>query len=201
MSTGGELEEVQGENRAGLNTGEVSECANQLLAINLWVIDDQRSTALSVTAATELTLTSTELAGVLGLLDVTTGTDSLQQSNGSGGLLDGSIGKGSRGDDEGHLGHGADLVTAGEEEGGASRGGNGRSSSETLLVLVDLLVPLAPDLGRSEHATGAAHVTEGSLTSAVSSATGDTGNTGHSATSTPGLSRGLVTSLLGAGMC
>jgi hypothetical protein len=58
-------------------------------------------------------------------------------------------------------------------------------------------VPLAPDLGRSEHATGTAHVTEGGLTSAVSTTTRDTGDTGDSATSTPGLGRGLVTSLLG----
>lgn len=45
-------------------------------------------------------------------------------------------------------------------------------------------MPLPPDLGGSEHATGAAHVTEGSLTGTVGSATGHTGNTGNSATST-----------------
>ena len=43
-------------------------------------------------------------------------------------------------------------------------------------------MPLAPDLGRGEHATGSAHVTEGSLTSTVSSASRDTRNTGNSAT-------------------
>lgn len=59
-------------------------------------------------------------------------------------------------------------------------------------------MPLAPDLGGSEHATRAAHVTERSLTSTVSSSTRDTGNTGDGTTSTPGLSRGLMTSLLGA---
>jgi hypothetical protein len=51
-----------------------------------------------------------------------------------------------------------------------------------LLALVHLDVPLAPDLGGSEHATGTAHVTEGGLTSTVSTTTGDTGNTGDSAT-------------------
>jgi hypothetical protein len=50
------------------------------------------------------------------------------------------------------------------------------------LTLVDLLVPLAPDLGRSEHTTRTAHVTESSLTSTVSTTTRDTGNTGNSAT-------------------
>lgn len=43
-------------------------------------------------------------------------------------------------------------------------------------------MPLAPDLGWGEHATGSAHVTEGSLTSTVSSASRDTRNTGNSAT-------------------
>jgi hypothetical protein len=51
-----------------------------------------------------------------------------------------------------------------------------------LLAKVDLLVPLAPDLGRREHATGAAHVTEGGLTGTVSTTTRDTRNTGDSAT-------------------
>jgi hypothetical protein len=43
-------------------------------------------------------------------------------------------------------------------------------------------VPLAPDLGGSEHATGTALVTEGSLTGTVSTTTGDTGDTGNSTT-------------------
>jgi hypothetical protein len=59
-------------------------------------------------------------------------------------------------------------------------------------------VPLAPDLGGSEHTTGAAHVTERSLTGTVCTSTRDTGNTGNGTSSTPGLSRCLVTSLLGA---
>jgi hypothetical protein len=59
-------------------------------------------------------------------------------------------------------------------------------------------VPLAPDLGGSEHAARAAHVTERSLTGTVSSSTRDTGNTSDGTSSTPGLGRSLVTSLLGA---
>lgn len=50
------------------------------------------------------------------------------------------------------------------------------------LANVDLLVPLAPDLGRSEHTTRAALVTESSLTSTVSTTTRDTGDTSDSAT-------------------
>lgn len=56
------------------------------------------------------------------------------------------------------------------------------SSENSLLALVNLDVPLAPDLGRGEHATGTAHVTEGGLTGTVSTTTRDTGNTGDSAT-------------------
>jgi hypothetical protein len=52
----------------------------------------------------------------------------------------------------------------------------------SLLALVDLDVPLSPDLGRGKHATGTAHVTEGSLTGTVSTTTRDTGNTGNSTT-------------------
>lgn len=51
-----------------------------------------------------------------------------------------------------------------------------------LLAKVDLLVPLAPDLGGSEHATRTALVTEGGLTGTVSTTTRDTGDTGDSAT-------------------
>lgn len=53
---------------------------------------------------------------------------------------------------------------------------------DSLLALVDLDVPLSPDLGRGEHATGSAHVTEGSLTSTVSTTTRDTRDTGNSTT-------------------
>jgi hypothetical protein len=51
-----------------------------------------------------------------------------------------------------------------------------------LLAQVDLLMPLSPDLGGCEHATASALVTEGGLTSAVSTTTRDTRNTGDSAT-------------------
>lgn len=200
VTTRGELEEVERVDRACLNAGDVAESKDEVLAILLRVVDDKRTTALLVAATPHLTLTSTDLARVLGLLDVSTGTDSLEQGNGSGGLLDGAISEGGRGDDEGDLRNGGDGVTAGKEKSRAARGGERRGSCETLLVEVDLLVPLAPDLGRSEHATGTAHITEGSLTGAVSTTTRDTGDTGDGTTGTPGLSRGLVTSLLGDGV-
>lgn len=61
-------------------------------------------------------------------------------------------------------------------------GGRGGGVQNSLLALVDLDVPLAPDLGRGEHATGTAHVTEGGLTGTVGTTTRDTGDTGNSTT-------------------
>lgn len=94
----------------------------------------------------------------------------------------------------------------------------------SLLSQVNLLMPFAPHLCGSEHATGTALVTESSLTSTVRTTTRDTRNTGNSTacktntldlsffpsivakkpiipglyphTSTPRLGRGLFTSLL-----
>jgi hypothetical protein len=182
VATWSKLEEVQGEDGAGLDTGDVAESLGELLAIDSWVVDDQWATTLAVTAATELTLTSTELAGVLDLGDLWAGTDGVQETNGSGGLGDSGAGENLGVDDQWDLWDRGDLVTTGEEEGWDGRGSEGGSSRETLLAQVDLLVPLAPDLGWGEHATRAAHVTESGLTGAVSSTTGDTWDTGNSTT-------------------
>lgn len=51
-----------------------------------------------------------------------------------------------------------------------------------LLSKVDLLVPLAPDFGRSEHATGTALIAKGGLTGAMSTATRDTRDTSNGTT-------------------
>jgi hypothetical protein len=48
--------------------------------------------------------------------------------------------------------------------------------------LVDLYVPLTPDLGRGEHTTGTTLVTESCLTSTVGTTTRDTRDTGNSTT-------------------
>lgn len=182
VSTWGELEEVQGEDRGSLNTGNVAESKGKLLAILKWVVDDQWATTLAVTAATELALSSAELAGSLDLGDIGTSTNGLEESDG--GSSAGNLGAGEnlRVDDEWDLWDGGDLVSASHQEGWDRGSSQGRGSSETLLAKVDLLVPLAPDLGWCEHATGTAHVTEGGLTSTVSSTTGDTWDTGNSAT-------------------
>lgn len=61
-------------------------------------------------------------------------------------------------------------------------GTRGMSCPNSLLTLVDLDVPLSPNLGRGEHSTGTAHVTKGSLTGTVRTTTRDTGNTRDSTT-------------------
>ena len=200
MATGGELEEVEGIDGGGLNTGDVAEALDEVLAVGLGGVDDEGTATLAVAAATELALTGAELLGGLGLLDISTSTNGLEEGKGVGGLV--GTGESSGVNDEGNLGDGGDLVTAGHQERSGSGGSKGRGSSETprqmlaimvssscqsfgkhvLLALVDLDVPLAPDLGGGEHATGTAHVTESGLTGAVSTTTGDTGDTGNSAT-------------------
>ena len=67
-------------------------------------------------------------------------------------------------------------------------------------VDVDAAVPAAPDLGRSEHASAATHVSERSLAGAVSSAAGNAGDTGDGAAGSPGLGGGLVAGFLGDGV-
>ena len=89
-------------------------------------------------------------------------------------------------------------MTTGEEESRDGRSSQSRDGSkspvrfsltvlgvedgDSLLAKVDLLVPLSPNLGRSEHATRSAHVTESGLSSTVGSSSRDTGNTGNSTT-------------------
>lgn len=182
VTTRGELEEVEGRDGGGLNTGDVAEALDELLAIDLGVVDNQRTTALAVAAATELTLTGTELLGVLDLLEVSTGADGLEEGEGSGSAGNGAALNESRVDNQGNLGDGHDLVATGEQKRGGGGSSQGRAGGISLLALVDLDVPLAPDLGRGEHATRSAHVTEGGLTSTVSTGTRDTRDTGNGTT-------------------
>lgn len=182
VATRSELEQVEGGDGAGLDTGDVAEALDQVLAVSLSRVDDEGTTALAVAAATELALASTELLGASNLLEVGAGTDGLEEGDGSSSLGDGVSSNELRVDDKGDLRDAHDLVTTGQEKGSDGRGSNGRAGSVALLALVDLDVPLAPGLGRGEHAAGAAHVTEGGLTGTVSTGTRDTGNTGNSTT-------------------
>jgi hypothetical protein len=180
VTTWSELEEVEGVDWASLNTWDVAESADDIVAVLLWLVDDQRTTALSVTTVPELSLTSPKLARVLDLLNVWASTDRLEESDGGRGLPQGTTSDSGRGNDERDFWDLADAVAASEEESSARGCSDGRDSSKTLLAKVDLLVPLAPDLGRREHATRTTLVTERGLTGTVSTTTRDTRNTGDS---------------------
>jgi len=193
VTTGGELEEVEGEDGGGLNTGDVAEGLDEVLAVGLGVVDNEGTAALAEAAVTELTLTSADLAGLLDLDEIGTSTDSLEEGDSGLGLGQGSTLEDLGVNDEGNLGDVGDTVTAGEEQSGGRRSSQSGGGSETTLANVDLLVPLAPDLGRGEHTTGTALVTEGSLTGTVSTTTGDTGDTGDSTTYS--IERGFVSCL------
>jgi hypothetical protein len=151
VTTRGELEEVQGVDVAGLDTGQVAETLDELLAIDGGVVDDKGTAALAVAAATELALTGAELLGALGLQDILGGTDGGQDLVGGSGL--GGLGtlESGRVNDQGNLGNTRDGVTTGQQKGSDSRGGDSRGNSEASLSLGDADVPSSPDLGRSEH--------------------------------------------------
>lgn len=157
VATGSELEKVESPDVGELNTGQVPEGFDDTVVLG---VDNERATTLTVSAPPELSLTSTELARVGDLDDVTVSLDGLQESDG---LFCFLVGLDGGRDNEGNLGDFLDTVTAGKDEGGECRGGKRRDNGEAALVLVDLDVPFAPDLGGSEHATATAHVTERSL--------------------------------------
>jgi len=84
-----------------------------------------------------------------------------------------------------------DLVTLGHDQGGYAGGGDGAAEGISLLIGVDAVMPSAPSLGRSEHPTPAAHVTERTLTGSVRSAASDPGNPGDGSSGSPGGGRRL----------
>lgn len=131
VAAGGELEEVEGVDGGGLDTGDVAEAADELLAVNLGVVDDQGSTALAVPTAPELALSGAELLGALDLVDVAARADGLQKTESGRGLSEGGTLECGRVDDEGNLGDSRDLVTTGEQEGGDGRGGESGCGSES----------------------------------------------------------------------
>jgi hypothetical protein len=189
VSTRSQLEQVQTTDVDQFKTGQVAEGLDETV---VFVIDHKRTTALTVATVTELTLTSTELAGVGDLDNVRVGVEGLQEGNGFLGLgqLFSRVVNNKR--DFLNL---FDTVTTGHDQRGKSRSSQSGSSSETLLVQVGLDLPLSPGLGRSKHTTTTTHVTESGLTGTVSTRTVDTRNTSDSTTSTPRFSGGLLTSL------
>ena len=133
VATGGELEEVEGVDIAGLAAGHVAEALDELLAINGGIVDDKRTAALGVTSASHLTLTSSELLGLLGLEHIGTSTNGGQDLEGSGSLGGSSTLEDGRVNDQGNLGDGGDLVTTGEQQRSDGRSSQSGGSSESPL--------------------------------------------------------------------
>ena len=77
MTTRSELEQVKRVHGARLDAGDVAERLDQLFAIDLRVIDDQRPTALTVPTVAQLALAGTNLARSLNLGQISTRTQGL----------------------------------------------------------------------------------------------------------------------------
>jgi hypothetical protein len=186
VTTRSKLEQVQSPDVDKLDARQVTECLNNATVL---VIYNKWSTALAVSAATHLALSSTEFTGVGDLDNVGVSADTLQKGNSLLGLLKGL---GGRSDDERNLGNFLNAMSTSEDERRKSRSGESGDSSEAALVLVNLDMPLAPSFSGGKHAATTTHVSEGSLARAVGSSTTDTRNTGDSTTSTPRFSGRLV---------
>ena len=76
-------------------------------------------------------------------------------------------------------------ITLGHDESGNSSGGDCRDDSVALLGNADLAMPPPVGLGGGEHVTSTAHVAEGTLARAVSTASANAGNTGDGTAGTP----------------
>lgn len=157
VSTWGQLEEVEAVDRGDINTGDVTEGTGDA---TIRSINDEWSSALDITAVTHLTLTSAEVARSRYSVNVSLGTNILQNVNGLLGLGDSLSGVR---DDKRDLCDRFNAVTASHDKGWEGRGSKGRDDGITLLVDVDFAVPLAPCLGWGEHVTATDHVTESSL--------------------------------------
>lgn len=194
VSSRGELEEVQAVDRGDLNTGQVAESLDNSVVL---VVDNERTTSLNVAAVAELALTSSDLARVGDLDNVVVSLDGLEEGNsllGLGQVLDRVL------NDERNLLNLLDAVTSGKQERRDGSGGQSRGDGVSLLLLVGLDEPSSPQTSGGEHVTTSGHVTEGGLAGSVCSTTANSWDTGDGTTGTPGLGRGLVTSVAGDGV-
>jgi hypothetical protein len=186
------LEQVQARDVGQLDARNVAESLDDGTLV---LVDNQRTTTLDVASVSHLALTTTDVVGVLDLLDVLEGVNRLEELNGLLGLDD-TVESGLV-DNQGDLSDLFDAVTTSHNKRSQSRGSQSGANGVSALVLVGLSVPSSPNLGRGEHATTTAHVSESTLAGARSTTTRNTRNTGNSATGTPGLGRVLHTSSLG----
>lgn len=191
VSTWSQLQQAQTGNVGSIDTWDVSQSLGDTVVVG---VNHQWTLLLDKSSVSQLTLTGSHLLGLEDSDNVLVGTDSLQDSNGFLGLLDGlEVVR----NNQWQLSNLLDSVASGQNQRGDSRSSNGRSGGVTLLVLVHLDVPSSPGLGWGEHTTASTHVTESTLAGSVGTGTTNSWDSGNSTTGTPGLSRGLVTSLFG----
>ena len=155
------------------------------------VVNDQRPTTQRITTIAHLALPRPDLLRRHRLLDVGVRPNRLQR-------LDRLRRLGQRlnaGNDDRDLGHLHDTVTAGHHQRRDGAGRQRRRHRVPALLRVDLAVPAAIGLGRSEHATFAAHVAERALACTVRTAAGDTWDAGDGTTRAPGLGAVLMAGL------
>jgi len=186
MSSGSELEERKAINVGNVQSDNVAESVLDVLVVG---VDEERTTAESVTTVSHLTLSGADLLGLLGTGNIEIGVMASEDLDGILGLLD-RLDSGR--ENEGNLLELADSVSASNDESGDSRGSEGSADGQTTFVGVGHSVPLAPDLVGGEHTTSSAHVTEATLSRARSTSSSDTGNTCDGTTGSPRLGRGLL---------
>ena len=191
----GELQEVQRVNVCDLDALDVREGAAGGAVGG--VRHDEWALAADVAAVSPLTLGRADVAAGGDLLDVAVGVDELEERDGVLGLLQVAervI------DDERDLWDALDAVTAGEHERRDGGGGDGGADGEAALLLVDVAVPAAEDLGAGVHVSATAHVAVGSLSAAVRATAGDAGDTCDGASRAPTLGCGAVALASGDGV-
>mmetsp|Transcript_4103 Transcript_4103/g.9238 ORF Transcript_4103/g.9238 Transcript_4103/m.9238 type:complete len:333 (+) Transcript_4103:280-1278(+) len=194
VSTGCELQNVQTVDAAKLDTGKIAE--GKLDSV-VGGVDNKRTTTHGVSSVTHLTLTGTDLLRVSSLFDIIESTDGGKDILGGGGLL-GGFNRGIQ--DKRNFRDFVNDVSTGHDKGRDGGSGQGGGNGVSLLANVDLLVPLAPGLGGSEHASSTTHVTESSLSGSGGTSSSYTGNTGDGTSGTPRGSRNLLSSADGHGV-
>jgi len=132
VTTGGQLQQVQGRDGAGLDTRNVPEGLDDTLVV---LVNDQRSSPLPVPPVPHLSLSGPDLPRVGDLDNVRVGFDGLQELDGLLGLFE-RLGR--VGEDEGNLLDLLDSVSTGEDQRGEGRSSQSRGDGVSSLVLVDL---------------------------------------------------------------
>ena len=179
MTTRGQLQKIQTVDTAKFDSRQVAE---SLFHTIVGLVNNEGTTTHGVTAVSHLTLTGADLLGGSSLVNIIKGSNGSKDILGNRGLLGGLDGVV---EDKGNLGDLIDLVSTSHDESRHGGCGKGRGNGVSLLGDVALVVPLAPGLGGSEHASSTAHVSESSLSGTGGSSSTDTRDTGNSTSSSP----------------